>query len=305
MADFDRDAEFRRNLNQLRAMYAAGDAFESVPLGGDALSRGDIAAARQAAADLKRFILQAKVEEKALARENLKARTAEQRLRLAQSPTGQSLTAQLRAEGFGTRGNAAKAGFLRSMSKGRLSLRGGLKGIGGGPLLTTAAVLTTIGIGLEAFADARDEYNAIKNAGGTDAQAKQALVGKARESLAKSVIGLTGAETLSVGLGRAFGLSHKDAQHRFERYYSEVFNNSAVQRRDLVAANAALNAENEVLEHWSKLDRSSPKTFRLRNKAEASAYQNERRTANDMELNRQLFVNSQKQQADKRDASGH
>jgi hypothetical protein len=52
-----------------------------------------------------------------------------------------------------------------------------------------------------------------------------------------------------------------------------------------------------MIEKWNKLDTSSPKTFRLRTKAEAQAYQSERRVANDMELNRQLFKNSNDQQA--------
>jgi hypothetical protein len=304
MADFDRSAEFRRNLRQLREV--SGGALETVPLGGDSLNPQTNAGllrakheADAAAMTLKRYIEQAKIEEKKLNIQIPQARSAEQRLALRMSQSSRaSLGQQLRAEGFGTRGS----GSIRSMlptriSKGMLSLRGGLKGVGGGPLLTTAAIMTAIGGGLNAIADAREEYDAIKKAGGTDEQARRALVKGAIESVASSAIGISGAASISEGLGRAFGMSKKDAEHRFNRFYAKALNESAFARRELIAANEALNADNEVIEKWNKLDTSSPKTFRLRTKAEAQAYQSERRVANDMELNRQLFKNSNDQQA--------
>lgn len=288
MADFDRSAEFRRNLRQLRDMRAAGWAFESVPLGGDSLSKGNTAEAQQAAADLRLMVAKAQAEKRALQREAASAQSVERRLaaRMA-SGSRASLADRLRSEGYGTRsspGEIMDGGRSVKLSKGLLSLRGGLKAAGGKGLMVTGVAANLTGAAINGIMDIRDEYKAIKEAGGSDREAKSALLGRVRESVGNTVFQVIGGKSVWTGIMRGAGFSAQGADHAVDRAMTRLFNESGLRRREIQSANVILNEESKTLSAWGKLDASSPQTFRLRNPAEAAAYQNERRRVNQLAL---------------------
>lgn len=315
MADFDRSAEFRRNLRQLREV--SGGALETVPLGGDSLNpqtnTGLLRAKHEAdaaAMTLKRYIEQAKIEEKKLAVDTMRARTAGERLRLRMSAdTRASLGQQLRADGFGLKGPASRplgARGLIDLAKGKLNLRAGLKGFTGTDLLITTAPIHIAGAALNTYFDAKEEYDRVKRAEGSENAAKNALVGRAKEGIAQTFAQVSGGKSLWKGVLRGAGFTEAGAEHAIDRAIARTFNESGLRRRELVAANVALNDDSHLLAKWAKLDASSPTTFRLRTKSEAQAYQNERRRVNDLALNAGIVnENRIKFRQGGRDASGN
>lgn len=315
MADFDRAAENRRQLRMLREI--SGGALEITPIGGDQLSpqsnTGLLNAKHQAdaaALTLKRYIEQAKVEEKKLKVETVRARSAAERLRLRVAPDSrQSLGQQLRNEGFGLRGPASRPLGARGMidlAKGKLNFRAGLKGFTGVDALVTTAPIHIVGAGLNTFFDAKEEYDRVKTAEGSENKAKQALVGRAREGVAQTFAQVSGGKSVWKGVLRGAGFTDAGAEHAIDRAIARVTNESGLRRRELVAANVALNDDSHLLAKWAKLDASSPTTFRLRTKSEAHAYQNERRRLNDLALAVGIKEeNRQKFKAAGRDSSGN
>lgn len=310
MADFDRDEEFRRNLRQLRELRAQGYAFESVPLGGDALSglQGEGGVAKFARElETKR----AEGALRALDRKIDEAKRAEVSLRKAAAVakvTPRTLTDRLRSRGFGTddRGSLPSIGPKNLMSN-KLSLRGGIRALGGQPVITTFAALHTSSMALDSIFDAQDEYKRAKEQGRTEREARDVLYGKAAEGFISRAGDITGGKGLWKAILRGSGFTEQGADKAVERAIARFVNEGELQRRENMRANAVEASVTELDHKFDKLATTGPKTFKLRNAAQAELFVRDKRNAMEVfrlnELAMKRFSESRGRNG--RDASGN
>lgn len=278
MADFDRSEEFRRNLRQLRMLRAQGYAFESVPLGGDALSRGNVQEQRDADAALQTLDMRLRREQRTVQTLERKVSRLEGQYRNLKSPNRQSLMEQLRAEGYGIK--ASRAGWkMPGIQLGKRGFRMDWPSLAGGHAMTALGTLYALK-GLEDTVwGGVEKYVAMKKAGGTEGQAIKAYAGEAAEGVAS---GLANALSKVPGVSTAHKLfgrgdaSLKQAVHMWERAAAFMFNRGELQKREAARANAELAAHSELDHKFDKLITTGPKTFRLKNAAHAEIFRRDK-----------------------------
>lgn len=263
----------------------SGGAIEQVPLGGDLLSRGSaiqdmqsqqaLGAFDSREARLKRELKIVRVEGKRL---DTRVSRLEARARVAASGNRESLSASLRADGYGIR--AKRDGInVGPFKLGRNGFRMSLPAMLGGRVMPALGLLYAMG-GLENTLHAGiDEYNRLKKEGGTDAEATRRAVGAAAESVANSVTStlasMPGVRTAHRLFGRG-DASLNQAKHMWERAAAFIFNRSELQKREHAAGNAELAAHTDLDRKFDKLVTSGPRTFRLKNAHAAEIYKRDR-----------------------------
>lgn len=303
MADFDRNAEFRRNLRQLRELRAQGYAFESVPLGGDALSRGDPEQSALATANLARFTR----EQRELGRKQKtleqKVHALEARVRNIRNPSRQTLMDKLKADGFGVRSERQKLQF-GPVKLGRGGLRLDTPRLTGGAF-TSYAILAAMDQGVAAVMDGIDTYKRLKREGRSEREAKEALLGSAAEAATGRMVSTLGSVPLVGSAQRVLGLDPDRVKHMWTRMIANYANKGELTRREQAAGNAELKAQADFLNPFiNKMNSSGPRTFRLRNAREAEAFRRERIEASEAALASERSRNELKRR-NGRDASGN
>lgn len=309
MADFDRDEEFRRNLRQLRELRAQGYAFEAVPIGGDKLSglQGEGGVAKfQRELDTKR----AEGALRALDRKIAEAKRAEISLRKAAAVAKvqpRTLTERLRNRGFGTDDRGSALLGIHKLGSGRLSLRGAIRTLGGAEVLTSFAGIHTASMATDAIVEAQEEYKRAKEQGRTEREARDLLYGKAIEGFISRAGDITGGKGLWKAILRGSGFTEQGADKAVERAIARFVNEGELAKRENAQANAVEASVTELDHKFDKLATTGPKTFKLRNAAQAELFVRDKRNAleqfrlNELQLKR--FGESHGRNG--RDASGN
>lgn len=309
MADFDRNEEFRRNLRQLRELRAQGYAFEAVPLGGDSLSglqgEGGVAKfARELETKRAEGALRAldrKIKEAAAAEAALKRAAAVAKVQ------PRTLTERLRSRGFGTDDRGSTTIGPRNLMTNKLSIRGAMKGLGGQTLITTFAALHTSSMALDSIFDAQEEYRKVKDRGGTEREARNVLYGRAAEGFISRAGDLTGGKGLWKSILRGSGFTEQGADKAVERAIARFINEGELAKRENARANAVEASVTELDHKFDKLAMTGPKTFKLRNAAQAELFVRDKRNAMEVfrlnELAMKRFSESRGRNG--RDASGN